>query len=159
MQIVRKFFRDSELLDALVLRQLAHIKSNWELTWDGQLNRYETEENSFAEKINALIDELDITDPPLRYHDNEDRLAEEVQRRLGWKIRKIGNRWVGANYPAVLEQGAGSDVDQRELMLAAAGRIRAAVDRSQMHFDEMEESHRRMLADVLAIVLYWRADA
>ena len=41
-------------------------------------------------------------------------------------------------------------------MLAAAGRIRAAVIRGQTHFDQMEESHRRMLAALLLVILYHR---
>jgi len=156
---MKNFFRNSELLDALALRQLSHINGNWELTWDESSDQYEPEEDSFAAKVNELIDALASLTPPLKYHDNEDRLAEQVQGRLGWNLQKIGTRWVGEDYPIVLEQGSFNDVDQRELMLAAAGRIKAAMIRGQMHFDEMERSHQRILADVLAIVLYHRADA
>lgn len=159
MGSIRDFFRNSELLDALALRQLAHINGNWELTWDESLERYEPEEDSFAAKVNKLVEELEALEPPLKYHDNEDRLAEQVRNRLGWNIRKIGRRWICEDYPVVLEQGSFNDVNQRELMLAAAGRIRAAMRLGQMHFDDMEESHRRMLADVIAIILYHRASA
>lgn len=159
MANVKDFFRNSELLDALTLRQLSHINGNWELTWDESLEQYEPEDDSFAAKVNDLIEELGSLQPPLKYHDNEDRLAEQVQGRLGWNLKKVGRRWVCEDYPVVLQQGSFNDVDQRELMLAAAGRIKAAMTRGQMHFDEMERSHQRMLADVLAIVLYHRADA
>jgi hypothetical protein len=154
---VKNFFRKSELLDALTLRQLSHINCNWELTWDDSLEQYEPEGDSFATKVNNLTDELDSLEPPMKYHDNEDRLAEEAQGRLGWNLKKIGNRWVGEDYPVVLQQGSFNDIDQRELMLAAVGRIKAAIMRGQMHFDEMEPSHQRMLADLLAVVLYHRA--
>lgn len=63
MPNLRDFFSDSNLLDELVLRQLLH-KGNWELTWDPQMERYEPEDGSFAEKVNELIDELSEIEPP-----------------------------------------------------------------------------------------------
>jgi hypothetical protein len=39
---------------------------------------------------------------------------------------------------------------------AAAGRIHAAIDRGQLHFDDMEWSHQVILAGVLAAILYHR---
>ncbi|WP_147300568.1 hypothetical protein [Lysobacter silvisoli] len=92
MPNLQDFFRHSDLLDALALRQLSHIKGNWELTWDHRLELYEPEEDSFAGKVNELIDELSEIEPPRRYHDNEDRLAEHVIARLGWNIHKVGSR-------------------------------------------------------------------
>ncbi len=80
-------------------------------------------------------------------------------RKVGWKIQKVGNRWEGEDYPFILEQGGFDDIDQEELLHAAAGRIKAAIARGQLHFDEMEWFHRKMLADVLAMILYHRADA
>lgn len=154
-----EFFRHSELLDALSLRQLSHMKHNWELTWDDEREQYEPEEDSFAQKVNDLIVELSDIKPPRRYHDHEDRLAQHVIDRLGWDIRKVGARWVGQDYPSILEQGAFGVEAQKELLLAAAGRIKAAIRLGQRHFDDMEESHRKMLADVLAVILYHRADA
>jgi hypothetical protein len=159
MGAVKTFFRNSDLLDGLALRQLSHVNGNWELTWDESSEQYEPDDDSFAAKVNELVDELETLPPPRKYHDNEDRLAEQVQERLGWKVRKVGGRWVGADYPMMLEQGSFTDFNQRELMLAVAGRIHAAMIRGQMHFDEMDDAHRKMLADVLAIVLYHRADA
>jgi len=155
----KDFFRNSDLLDALALRQLSHINGNWELTWDETNGEYMPEDDSFAAKVNLLIDQLGGVNPPAKYHDNEDRLAEHVKAKLNWNIRKVGNRWVGGDYPVILEQGAFNDIDQEDLLLAAAGRIKAAVEKGQEHFDEMEHSHRKMLADVLAIILYHRADA
>lgn len=159
MPSVKDFFRSSELLDALALRQLSHINGNWELAWNESLEQYEPEDHSFAAKVNELIEELSSLKPPLRYHDNEDRLAERVRDRLGWNLKKVGKKWVCEDYPVVLEQGSFNDAGQRELLLAAAGRIKAAIEYGQMHFDEMERSHQKILADVLAIVLYHRSDA
>lgn len=159
MSSLKDFFSHSEFLDALALRQLSHINGNWELTWDECNEQYEPEEDSFANKVNELVEELSEIDPPLRYHDNEDRLAEHVVGRLGWNIRKVGGRWIGEDYPLILEQGSFGAAAQQELLLAASGRIKAAIVRGQLHFDDMEASHRKMLADVLAIVLYRRAEA
>ena len=39
-------------------------------------------------------------------------------------------------------------------MLAAAGRIKAAIDRGQLTYEDMESSHRRMLSVVLSVILY-----
>lgn len=154
---VRRFFAWSDSLDHLVLRPLSHIRSAWEITWDHQAGQYEPEPDSFAGDLNLLIEELATTRPPARYHDNEDRLAQYVVDRLHWPIFKQGNRWMGADYATILEQGGFDDIDQEELLLAAAGRVHAALKHKQTHLDEMEESHRDMLAAVLTIILYQRS--
>lgn len=152
------FFKNSDILDRLILRPLSHIMGNWEITWNRKDNEYEAEEDSYAERLNYLINELSLIDPPLKYHDHEDRLAEYVQSKLNWKIKKVENRWEGETYGTILEQGGFNDIGQKELLSAAAGRIRAAIDRKQLHFDDMERSHQKILADVLAIILYLRSD-
>jgi hypothetical protein len=155
---VRDFFARAEWLDYVVLRQLDHIRDNWEITWDENAKRYRSEENSFSHLLNCLIDELTHVVPPTRYHDHEDRLAEYVRDgRLKWPIRNVGMRWEGAEYKVILEQGGFNDVDQSELVRAASGRVWAAIKRSQLHFDDMEQSHQQMLGAVLSIVLYHRA--
>jgi hypothetical protein len=97
-----------------------------------------------------------VVDPPVRYHDNEDVLAEAVRIRLGWDIQKMGSRWAGAPYLVILEQGAIRTGLVCELVLAAAGRVIAARKRGQMHFDDMEFHHRQILADVIAVILFCR---
>ncbi|MEA5554513.1 hypothetical protein VB713_26630 [Anabaena cylindrica UHCC 0172] len=155
----KKFFGQSDLLDRLVLRQLSHIKHNWELVWDDENEKYEPEEDSYAEKLNQLIEELGRVDPPQKYHENEDCLAEYVVANRYWQINKVNGRWVGADYVGILEQGGFHDIDEVNLILATAGRIKAATDRNQYHFDYMEQSHQEILANVLAIILYHRTDA
>ena len=149
------FFANSGWLDYIVLRPLDHIRFGWELTWDPSTNTYREESGSFAKLVNELIVQLATTVPPKRYHDNEDRLAEFVRTRLNWNIQKVGKRWIG-NYESILEQGGFDDADQVELLLAAAGRIQAARDHGQVHFDDMEKSHQEMLGAVLSIILYHR---
>jgi hypothetical protein len=166
MAMIHSFFACSEWVDRFVLRPLSHIRPNWELTWDVESNRYHPEDDSFADLLNTLIQELENTAPPPRYHDNEDVLAAYVQQNLNWNIRKQGKTWVNADgtrlgpddYLVLLEQGTFNDVNQTELIVAAAGRIRAAIARGQSHFDDMEESHQYLLAGVLSAVLYHRAD-
>lgn len=152
----RAFFAHSELLDYLVVRPLSHITLNWELTWDGDKGRYRPEADSFSTMLNEVIEALASCSPPKKYHDHEDRLAEYAAAKLGWPIRKEGNRWIGYDYDLILEQGGGGDVAQAELLAAASGRVQAAIDRGQNGFDEMEDGHRRMLAAVMTIILYHR---
>ena len=128
----------------------------WELTWDFERKKYLEEEGSYASLLNELLEELGTVSPPARYHNSEDRLAEYVIEHLNWPISKVGGRWVGADYDSVIEQGAFHDLNEHDLTLAAAGRIRSARVRGQKHFDEMETSHRRMLAAVLSIILFRR---
>lgn len=157
MEPIRRFFVESEFLDRLVLRQLSHVRANWELTVDINSSRFLEEDDSYAFEMNQLIDELVNVVPPSRYHDNEDRLAEFCRDKLQWNVQKVGGRWYGEEYACILEQGGFHDIDQSDLLLAAAGRIHSAISRRQMNFDEMEKFHRKMLADVLAIILYHRA--
>jgi len=156
MHPIWQFFANSESLDYCVLRPLSHINGNWDTTWDFDLERYKPEEDSFSEQLNELIDELSACLPPVRYHDNEDRLAEYVRDHSKWPIRKVGGRWIGIDYFAVLQEGSFSDFNQLDLIEAAAGRIKAAIDRGQSHFDDMEDSHKKMLAFVLSMILYQR---
>lgn len=153
---MKEFFANSNQLDLEVLRPLSHIRGNWDTTWDRKESQYMDEEDSFASLLNLLILEIGSASPPARYHDNEDRLAEYVRDRLKWPIYKKGNRWLGADYHWILEQGGFDDLDEADLVKAAAGRIRAAIDRGQKHFDQMEDSHRAILATVLSVILYHR---
>jgi hypothetical protein len=113
----------------MVSRELAHIRANWEPTWNNSKEKYEPEEDSYAELLNSLFDELSQAEPPSKYHDNEDRLAEYLRDNSLWNIRKVNGRWIGAPYERILEQGGFGDLGQKELVLAAAGRIKAAIDR------------------------------
>jgi hypothetical protein len=155
----RAFFAQSEVLDYFVLRPLAHIRANWDVSWDASAHRYESEEDSFAEQLNVLIDDIATCEPPAAYHDHEDRLAERCRDKMKWPISKKDKRWVGVkDYHAILENGTIPCYDQEDLVLAAAGRVKAAMLRGQMHFDSMEESHRYILGGVMAIIIYQRAD-
>jgi hypothetical protein len=164
---IMAFFFDSERIDYEILRPLSHIRANWELRWEdsGQIM---DEEDSFAASLVQLVTELAACDPPVRYHDSEDRLGEYFVRGLSSgasnQVSKVGRRWVDRNgrlltpddYIVMLEQGGFHDLDEAELVAAAAGRIKAAVDRGQKTFDQMERSHQYLLAGVMSVILYHR---
>lgn len=153
-EVLRAFFAQSDYLDYMVLRPLSHITPNWETVWSA--DRYELETDSFAGDLNEIIDQIAASPRPDRYHDNEDRLAERVLNELKWPIQKKGGRWVGADYQSILEQGAFRDIGQKELAIAAAGRVHMAQDYGQTHFDEMDDAHMAMLAALMTVMIYHR---
>ena len=155
---ISAFFKQSELFDYMVTRPLSHIVPNWELTWNLIENRVESEEDSLAEEVNRLLDEISEVQPPKEYHANEDVLAEYVKSHLNWNIYKKGNRWESSDYEAIINQGSFGDEDQKNLILAAAGRIEAAIEHGQTNFDDMEYGHQKILAMVMASILYQRID-
>lgn len=162
---IHVFFANCELVDYAVFRPLGHIRPNWDLQWDSGSNGYLIEDGSFASEFNDLIDELERTVPPKKYHDNEDALAEYVQKNLNWGICKRNGIWVNkdgsrlapSDYLVTLEQGGFHDMDETNLVHAVAGRIHAAIFRGQRRFRDVEESHRRIIGGVLSSILYHRA--
>jgi hypothetical protein len=153
---IRGFFAWSEWLDYMVLRPLSHIASNWETRWDHDEKRYRPEAFSFANNLNVVIELVAACPRPLKYHEHEDLLAEQVVIQLKWPIQKKGGRWIGADYPSILEQGAFNDLDQQSLITAAAGRVHTALDHGQKHFDDMEDGHLHILAALISIIIYHR---
>lgn len=153
-ELVQAFFAGSDYLDYMVLRPLSHITMSWEAAWG--VDRYEPEADSFAGDLNEIIDQIAGSPRPDRYHDNEDRLAERVVTELKWPIQKKGGRWYGADYQSILEQGAFRDIGQRELAIAANGRVQMALDYEQTHFDEMDDAHMTMLSALMTIMIYHR---
>ncbi|WP_433896370.1 hypothetical protein [Sphingobacterium mizutaii] len=153
---IEDFFCKSALLDSFVLRPLSHIRSNWDLYWDVDKKRYKIEEDSFAKEFNDLITELETISPAGNYHEYEDKLAEYVASRLNWGVEKNGNRWTKADYESILEQGGFFDVNEKNLLKAASGRINKAIEYGQNSFDEMEMGHLKILSALLTIILYHR---
>ena len=154
---MNNFFENSEYLDRMVLRPLSHISINWELRWNEEKEEYETEGDSLASELNNLIKEINNTNPPISYHDNEDALAEYLKEKMNWNIQKIGNRWNCPDYGRLLEQGGFGDIDESHLVKASAGRIEAAKNFDQLNFDEMEAGHQKILAFALSSIIYHRA--
>lgn len=153
---VRRFFAQSDWLDRMVLRPLSHIARNWEARWDNEDRRYRPEPFSFANDLNQVVELVAICPRPSNYHNNEDALVERVVLDIKWPLQKKGRRWIGVDYAALLERGGFRDLDQRNLVAAAAGRVNAALDHGQTHFDNMEDGHLYMLAALLSIIIYHR---
>lgn len=149
------FFEDSEFLDYEVLRPLSHIRGNWELS-RGTDTLFEPEEDSFAMELSQLIEELEVAEIPSRYHDNEDQLARYVQEKFDKEIKTVGNRWIGQDYRIILQDAGFFDIDERNLVQSAKGRIVAAINFGQEQYDDMELGHRKMLAVILTLILYHR---
>ncbi len=150
------FFDWSGFLDFEVTKQLSHIKPNWELMWDESTAKYIEEEDSFAEDLNKLIEELKYIKPPNNYHKYEDIVCKYQNEFSNWNIQKKGNKWEVGDYACFLEQGGFHDINVENLIIAAAGRINAAIKRGQTNYDDMEESHRIMLGDLIAVILFHR---
>ncbi len=153
---VKTFFDNSEYLLELSLIQLEHIRSNWDLYWDDSNMRYSEEEDSFAKELNELIIDIASAEPPKHYHDNEDILVGFYNQNCQDKAYKEGNLWKGEGYKTILEQGGFEDYQQADMVQAAAGRVKAALDRSQYNIDSMEKGHRQILCDIIANILYHR---
>lgn len=153
---IRAFFAKSSWLDQVVLRPLSHIAPYWELQWNDDLQKYQPEEESFAEDVNALIEVLAAILPPESYHDNEDVAVLEFLKRHKWPVVKRGRMWTGEkfDYAAALEHGSFQLAVQSELLQAASGRIHIAIKYKQHHFDEMDDAHFWMLGSLLTILLY-----
>jgi hypothetical protein len=143
-------------LNQAVLKPLSHISIGWELTWDQPFQKYREENGNYSKLVNRLINELEKVTPPQKYHDNEDTLANYLITRLGWNITKVKGSWTGTDYASILAQGGFRDAEETDLIKAAAGRIRYAINFGQVHFDDMEAGHQKTLAIVMTIILYHR---
>ncbi|HDM8204515.1 TPA: hypothetical protein P0E29_005054 [Vibrio harveyi] len=153
---IKSFFDDSESVRDLVLQPLEHIRSNWDLYWDDSELRYVEEEHSFGSELNKLILEIAATLAPEDYHQHEDKVAQFYQESSDIHIQKNGRFWAGEDYRSILEQGGFNDFEQKDLVLSAAGRVKAALDRSQYHIDNMEKGHQVVLCMILSNILYHR---
>ncbi|WP_294591931.1 hypothetical protein [uncultured Rikenella sp.] len=151
------FFKKSEFLEYLVTRPLSHIRPNWELSWDENINSYQHEEDSYAEELNNLIKEIGQTPVPVSYHEHEDHLAEYVKNNHNWPIYKVRNRWICDDYRSIIDQGCFSPEGIQNLLQAIAGRVDATKKLGQMHFDEMESGHQRILGFAITTILYQRS--
>jgi hypothetical protein len=153
---VKSFFKWSELLDEETTKRLQHIKSNWELQWDFEKEQYVEGENSFSSELNKLFIEFPENKPVDDYHMHEDEIVKFLNEKRNTKITKVGKRWNVVDYGQMLEQGAFSDIEQHNLKQAAIGRIYAALKRNQNSYDDMEDSHRFILSELIISILYHR---
>lgn len=72
-------------------------------------------------------------------------------------VDKDGAQLSKNSYLSLLERGGFKFDREADLVTAAAGRIRAAIQYKQLHYDDMEPTHQVILAGVLANILYHRS--
>jgi hypothetical protein len=161
------FFARSDWLDYAVLRRLSHVAGNWELTYDGDF--YKPEDDSLADHLNVLIEEIGKTFPPKNYHHYENILASQhYDTKSGGVILSKSKRiWLNSatkkpipkeQLGFYIEQGAIGNSDVPELVIAAAGRIATAMKHGVEHFDDLDSGHMSMLAEIMTIILFVRSD-
>ncbi|MEO9168505.1 MAG: hypothetical protein ABI230_08890 [Aestuariivirga sp.] len=160
------FFSSSDLLDHDALRPLSHIKFSWELT-SGDSDIYRPEDDSFAVDLNMLISQIAGASPPANYHYYENSAARLYAYLNSDRYALIKGFWCDApsgirlsseEVCGMLEQATAGQDDVPSLVLAAAGRVNAALRFGQTHYDEMEVGHRLMLAGLITIILFRRVD-
>lgn len=131
-----------------------------------------------------MINEIAETTPPSSYHVHDDFLAQYLVKERKWDIYQRGKWWYTAVfgivsprneadidineklangevekrafYPSIMEQGGLGDILEENLIKVASGRVNAAIGRGQLIYEDMENSHRKMLAEVLTSILYHR---
>jgi len=150
-----KFFADSHWIEFYVTRPLQHIAGAYEIDWDEELRQYVPVdvplETTLVSQLNDVLETVEALEPKQGYHDFEDKILSSMTAR--YPLFKIGKLWLGEDYATMLEYGGWQQ--QHGILLAAAGRVRAAKKRGQHHFDEMHEAHRDVLGELLAIAVFY----
>lgn len=153
---MRDFFENSDFLDIMVLKPLSHIRPDWELSWYGSIDEYKPSVDSFAYELQQLIYEIEACVAPDDYHLHEDIVIKSTPQEFNEEVYKQGRLWIGQSYQILLQNGGLFDDDAKNLVMATAGRIAVAKRHGQLHFDQMDFSHQKILAIIMALVLYHR---
>lgn len=163
---VMYFFGKSEWLDRAVLRPLSHIAPCWDLRRTDTVGVFMEEEYSLAVLMNELILDIARSIPPTDYHAHEDaviRLREVndeavYQEGKRWRARRTGKPLSKSSIGGLMEQAAIGYEDVPDLVLAAAGRVATAMKHGDATFDDLDDGHADMLAEVLTVILFIRAN-
>lgn len=148
--------------DLEVTKPLEHIAHNYELTWDHDAQKFEEEELSFAPVLNLLIDELAKTPSYDHYHkfvDDElmaSRFANEViyLEDKRWRESKTREPLKPEDIGHYLEQHTIGGYIPRNLTKSVSSRIRAAQKAGVNNWDDLDDGHRKMLAELIVVILY-----
>lgn len=166
-EAVLYFFRRSSFLDHAVLRPLSHVSPDWELQSDGDDDHYLEEDGSLAAHLNVLIENIANSSPVLDYHSHENELASGYQEVSSGEIYLEGNLWLDRKTGRpiekdmvghMIEQSTAGWDDLPELVLAAAGRVAAALRFGISHFDDLDSGHMQMLAVIMTDIIFRRCD-
>ncbi len=165
---VMYFFGESEWLDRAVLRPLSHIALSWELRRTDTVGVFMEEEDSLAALMNQLILDISRATPPADYHAHEDaviRLRDGIENgtiyleRKRWRDRQTGEPLDKSTLGSLMEQASIIYEDIPDLVLAAAGRVATAMKHGDATFDDLDDGHADMLAEILTIIIWVRANA
>jgi hypothetical protein len=165
-EAVMHFFGKSQWLDRSVLRPLSHIAMSWELRRTETVGVFMEEEDSLAVLMNQLILDISRATPPADYHAHEDaviRLREGIdngaiyQEGRRWRDRKTGEPLHKSSISSLMEQASIRYEDVPDLVLAAAGRVATALKFGDANFDDLDNGHADMLAEVLTVIIFIRA--
>ena len=148
--------------DLEVTKPLSHIAPYYELTWDMEAQKFEEEELSFAPVLNSLIDKLAKTSSHTDYHQFVDdellasRFANEVIYLEGkrWKNNRTKEPLKPEDIGHYLEQHALGGCSLVNLKKSVSSRIRAAQKAGIKNWDELDDGHRKMLAELIVVILY-----
>lgn len=162
------FFYRSDRLDYTTLRPLSHVRSNWELVGSESGDPlFEEEEDSYAENLNVLIDEIAAASPSYDYHKLENQIAADYTDAINgryflkgtlWHDKQTGQPIQKDDVGHMMEQASSGSDDVPGLVLAAAGRIATAMSYSVGNFDDLDRGHMEMLAIDLMTILFRRSD-
>ena len=156
-----EFFYKSELLDYEILRGLSHILPNWEIRWNDNTKFIIIEEDSFWNELNKLFHELDVIFKSNKYieedyHKYEDILADYVKDNLNWNIDKINWLWNWADYRSIIEYWWFKDLNQEYLILSLYWRIQKSKFYGIYRYDDLDNWHRKMIANLISVIIYQR---
>jgi len=159
---ISKFIGWAICFDEEVTKPLEHIAHNYELTWDHEAQRFEEEELSFAPILNSLIDELAKTSSYADYHQFVDdellasSFANEVIYLEGklWRETKTQEPLNPEDIGHYLEQHTMGGYLPVNLTKSVSSRIRAAQKAGVENWDDLDDGHRKMLAELIVVILY-----
>ena len=163
------FFEGSDYLDYAVLRPIAHVAGNWELTWNGNSRVYEEESDSLAAHLNVLIQDIARSVPPTDYHEHENRLAIAYDgvKSGRYRLNRSRKLWIDSSTGKtatkdmvghMIEQATCGHYDVPDLVLSAAGRVAASMRFGIDHFDQLDDGHQAMLSVIMTDILFRRSD-
>ncbi len=167
IEAARSFFAGSDYLDHAVLRPISHVAPNWELIRDPISDLYEEEDDSLAAHLNVLIEEVSLSSPPRDYHSYENRLAIHYEGVTTgrfylhgklWRDRQTGELVEKDFVGHMIEQATCGHYDVPDLVLAASGRVAAALYFGVEHFDKLDHGHMEMLSVIMTDILFRRSD-
>jgi len=156
--------RVATYFDEHVTKPLEHIAGHWELSWDIDNNQFEEEAGSFSPLINQLINELARTPAHKEYHKFVDAdLA--ASKYAANEIALQNKKWIDSRTRKPLTpESIGYFLEQtangwslRNIILSIASRIRAAQKAGVKNWDELDDGHKDMLAQLIVVVLYMRS--